>query len=201
MWALKDGCTFQSLKVGEEESSPQIAELLCVLSQMISIRLEAPEDLQSIRKVNIEAFGTSSEADLVDRLRKEPIPFISLVATVDTDVVGHILFTEMRSEEDSHVRIVGLAPMAVLPSFQRRGIGCLLVEAGLEECKSRGYGAVFVLGHPEYYPRFGFISSSEFGITSEFDVPDEVFMAKEILQSHLSHVNGNVYYHPFFQDV
>ncbi len=96
---------------------------------------------------------------------------------------------------------MGLAPMAVAPEHQRKGIGSALVRAGLEQCKQLGFAAVVVLGHPEYYPRFGFSPSSRFGINSEYEVPEEVFMAMELQPGALSGKTGRVKYHAAFSNV
>lgn len=117
---------------------------------------------------------------------------------MDEQIVGHILFTEVELE-NSDIKITGLAPMAVKPEFQKKsGIGSLLVRQGLEECIKNGYKAVVVLGHPNCYPKFGFIPSVKFGIKSEYDVPDEVFMVKEFVEDSLDGFSGIVKYHEEF---
>ena len=93
---------------------------------------------------------------------------------------------------------MGLAPMAVLPGRQRQGIGSELVRAGLDECRRLGFGAIVVLGHAEYYPRFGFVPASKFGLKSEYDVPDDVFMALELIPGALRGRAGTIRYHPTF---
>lgn len=146
------------------------------------IRRELPEDLASIRDVNEQAFGRAGEAGLVDALREQATPFLSLVAEDDGKVVGHICFSPVTIEhaDGSTVPILGLAPMAVTPGRQNEGIGSQLVRSGLEECRRAGFRAVVVLGHPEYYPRFGFRPASTAGLRSEYDVPDPVFMVMEL---------------------
>jgi len=121
------------------------------------------------------------------------------VAEVDQKIVGHILFSPMTlSGKSTIVKIAGLAPMAVMPDYQKRAIGTALVKKGLKQCISIGYQAAVVLGHPEYYPQFGFMPCSRFGIKSEYDVPDEVFMFKELENGALSDCQGVVKYHPLF---
>ena len=166
------------------------------------IRLEKPEDQIGIRHINTEAFDTDAEANLIDALRKSGIPLISLVAEQNGELVGHILFSPVTLEADNcSISIAGLAPMAVAPAFQKREIGSMLVEEGLKYCEKAGYAAVVVLGHPDYYPRFGFIPSVNYGIKSEFDVPAEVFMAKELRKGALADCNGIVKYHKIFNQL
>jgi putative acetyltransferase len=99
------------------------------------------------------------------------------------------------------LKIMGLAPMAVAPEHQRKGIGSALVRAGLEQCKQLGFGAVVVLGHPAYYPRFGFSSSTRFGIGCEYEVPEEAFMVVELQAGFLRGTSGKVKYHAAFSNV
>ena len=163
----------------------------------LNITKEKPNEIQQIRKINLLAFETTTEADLVDRLRDSGIPIISLVAEIGDKLVGYILFTPMTSD-NSDIKIAGLAPMAVLPEYQNNGIGSALVEKGLEYCADEKYEAVAVLGHPNYYPKFGFIPSTRFDLISEYDVPKEVFMVKELVSHSLSKVSGVIKYHEEF---
>ena len=165
------------------------------------IRPERPADLAAVRTVNLAAFETRVEADLVDALRRREETLISLVAEHNGLVVGHILFSPVTLSGHPALKIMGLAPMAVLPSEQRRGIGSALVRAGLDRCKQSGFSAAVVLGHPAYYPRFGFTPASRFAIKSEYDVPDEAFMALEFEPGILHDKSGTVCYHPAFADV
>ena len=166
------------------------------------IRPESPEDLPGIHRVNELAFGRPEEADLVDALREQARPFLSLMADQDGQVVGHICFTPVTIEsEDGSSTAMGLAPMAVLPGLQNEGIGSALVRRGLEECRQLGHDVVVVLGHSEYYPRFGFIPASRKGLRSEYPVPDEVFMVAELSPGALAGRTGLVKYHPAFGGV
>ncbi|MDR8393988.1 N-acetyltransferase [Aliifodinibius sp. S!AR15-10] len=168
----------------------------------ISIREEEPGDIQAVRAVNKSAFPTAAEAQLVDRLRAELSDYISLVAVSEEQLVGHIFFTPVTiSENPDHLKWAGLAPMAVAPDLQRRGIGSKLVRAGMKKAKDQGYDGVVVLGHTEYYPRFGFQPASTFGLHSTFDVPDEAFMVKELAPGALRRISGLVTYHPFFEEL
>lgn len=165
----------------------------------MEIRFEQPGDIDGIRKANLDAFESNSEASLVDALRKADVELISLVAIEDSKIIGHILFSPVTS--DSEIRISGLAPMAVRSEWQRKGIGSKLVKKGLAACRKAGYQAVVVLGYPEYYPRFGFESAKKYGINSEYDVPPEVFMVKELEEGVLKENReiGTVKYHSIFQ--
>jgi len=155
---------------------------------MINIRLERPEDVPQVRGIHERAFRQPTEADAVDRLRQACPDALSLVAEDDGRIVGHILFTPVVIESPKRkVQGMGLAPMAVLPVCQRQGIGSKLVEHCLKILRERGCPFVIVLGHPEYYPRFGFVPASTYKIISQWEnVPDESFMIivfdEEILQ-------------------
>lgn len=166
---------------------------------IILIRTETFQDNQSIRRVNELAFGQRNEADLVDALRKNARPYLSLVAVIDEEIVGHIFFSAVSVESASgDFTAMGLAPMAVLPSHQNQGIGSQLVREGLQECRHLGENIVVVLGHSNYYPRFGFVPASLKGLRSEYDVPDEVFMVTELTEGALAGRRGLVKYHPEF---
>ena len=163
------------------------------------IRPEQPSDIEEIKRINIEAFGSDAEADLVDALRDTGIPLISLVAIKEDELVGHILFSPVSIEpENANIRIAGLAPMAVAVAYQNGGIGSKMVKEGLKRCKQAGYVAVVVLGHPKYYPRFGFIPSVKYGIKSEYDVLSDVFMIIELGDGTLAETGGIVRYHEAF---
>ena len=167
----------------------------------MKIRAEQAGDLENIRKVHLAAFETDSEANLVDALRKTGIELISLVAEENKAIVGHILFSPVTIDGDSRARIIGLAPMAVLPNWQRKGVGTKLINEGLRACEQAGYEIAVVLGHPHYYPRFGFLPSVKFGITSEYDVPADVFMVKELREGALHGITGTIKYHQAFNEV
>ncbi len=165
----------------------------------IDIHEEKPEDYPSVRSVLVSAFESPVEADLVERLREKGAITLSLVALEDGEVVGHILFTPVSIEaEGSSFEAVGLAPMAVLPERQRKGIGVKLVKDGLDLLREKGHEAVVVLGHPDYYPRFGFLKASTFGLRCEFDAPDEAFMVIELEKGALSGKSGVVRFQPEF---
>ncbi len=128
------------------------------------IRAEEEKDCAAVYAVNASAFETLAEAHLVDVLRSQVRPVVSLVAEDGGEIVGHIMFSPVSLSGHPKLKIMGLAPMAVTPEHQRKGIGSALVRAGLEQCQQLGFGAVVVLGHPEYYPRFGFVLSAPLGM-------------------------------------
>lgn len=165
------------------------------------VRPEEPADAIAIRAVNEAAFETSEEADIVDALRKDSESLISLVADSGGEIVGHILFSPVTLAGNLNVFLMGLGPMAVSPNYQRQGTGSALVREGLDRCRSMGCSAVVVLGYPEYYPRFGFVPASRYGISSEYDVPDEVFMLIELQPGSLQGVTGRVTYNEAFGSV
>lgn len=168
---------------------------------MLTIRRETPKDIDSIRYVNEQAFGQKEEAEIIDKLRKRDVVTLSLVAVQADQIVGHILFSPVSVESEySSFEAITLAPMAVLPEYQRKGIGSQLVRVGLEECRRLGHEIVVVLGHPDYYPRFGFVPANTYGIKCKYDVPDEVFMALELRQGALSGRSGVVKYQPEFNE-
>jgi putative acetyltransferase len=168
----------------------------------MSIRKEKPADIEKIWNINAEAFDTDAEASLVNALRSSGIPFLSLVYEENYDLVGHILFTPVELVcNTSGVRVMGLAPMAVVPSFEKKGIGSSLVKTGIQECISEGYDAIVVLGHPNYYPKFGFRPSVDYGLKSEYEVSDDVFMVLELKKNSLNRIKGIVKYHAIFGSV
>lgn len=166
----------------------------------IIVRQEVPLDYKETEEVVQKAFEHAEFADhtehlLVARLRKGDafIKELSLVATANGKIIGHILFTKLEIVDGNKVYpSLGLAPLSVLPEFQRTGGGKLLMEEGLKRCTDLGYTSVILLGHPSYYPRFGFRKASEFNISAPFPAPDEAFMAMELVPGSLSKVKGMV---------
>ena len=168
---------------------------------MIFIRPETPEDTAAIHAINQGVFGSSSEADLVDNLRTRKAHTLSLVATDGDKIVGHILFSPVTVESGcSSFAAISLAPMAVLPVYQRQGIGSQLVRAGLDECRRLGHEIVVVLGHSEYYPRFGFVPAKARGINCEFEAPDEAWMVFELREGAIAGRSGTVIFPPEFHE-
>jgi putative acetyltransferase len=165
-----------------------------------TVRHELPSDIESIRAVNLAAFEQPVEADLVDALRRSCAEALSLVAVVDGQVVGHILFTPASlATPDQTIVGMGLAPMAVLPPFQRQGIGSQLVYSGLGILQDRACPFVIVLGHPEYYPRFGFEPASRHGLSCQWEgIPDEAFMVRILHAERMRETTGVVRYRDEF---
>jgi len=161
------------------------------------IRRERAEDRRAVREVLIEAFEQSEEADLVDALRESCDHLVSMVAIDSEQVVGHILFSPVTIDTPSG-RIVGmgLAPMAVRPEYQRRGLGKMLVREGIGTLKRRQCPFVIVLGHPDYYPRFGFQPASRIGIHCPWEVPDEAFLILVLDDARMAGVEGIAKYRP-----
>ena len=168
----------------------------------MNIREEQSSDIEKIWQLNSATFESDAEANLVNALRLSGCTYISLVAETDNKIVGHILFTpvELLGDKNS-LKLMGLAPMAVLNEYQNKGVGSALVEVGLEHCRSLGVDAIVVLGHPNYYPKFGFAPSVGFGIKSEYDVPDDVFMILELTPESLHGHTGIIKYHDVFNSV
>jgi putative acetyltransferase len=156
-------------------------------------RTERPEDYAAIRLVNEEAFGRPDEADLVDRLRAQGVVLASFVAEAEGLIVGHILFSRMSIETtDKSIAAVALAPLAVIPKFQRQGIGTMLMAHGLDWLRAQSEQIVLVLGHPDYYQRFGFSTDKARLIESPFN--PKSFMALELKPNALDGSRGKVRY-------
>jgi putative acetyltransferase len=165
---------------------------------MIEIRPEEPQDQNAIHRLNLAAFENGPEAALVDALRSSCKEYLAFVAVEDGVVVGHILFTPV-TVDGSDVTGMGLAPMAVLPSHQRKGIGSRLVRHGLDHLRQSGCPFVIVLGHPEYYPRFGFEPASRYGLVSQWEgVPEEAFMVAVLAPGTLPKEGGTARYRDEF---
>ena len=168
----------------------------------VTIREEKLVDADAIREVNDKAFGQSQEGRLVDLIRTNNATTLSLVAVVDDRVVGHILFSPVKLETNDRVlEGSGLGPMSVLPEFQRMGIGSKLINEGISRLRTTASPFIVVLGHPDYYPRFGFVPASRYHVSCEWEVPDEVFMILPLNTSALSGVTGLARYREEFKTV
>ena len=160
--------------------------------QNMIVRCENPDDSvdqSAIRSVNEAAFGRPDEADLVDALRADNVVLTSLMAEREHWIVGHILFSRIFIET---VPAVALAPVAVQPEYQRQGIACTLIHLGIASMRKRGERIILVLGHPEYYERFGFAAETARNLETPF--PPEAFMAMELSPGALAPIRGKVRY-------
>ena len=164
----------------------------------LRIRQEEERDHDAVYQVVKTAFETMGKAngdeqDLVNRLRKSGafIQELSLVAEQDGKIIGHILYTRMKIGEHGSL---ALAPVAVLPEYQNQGVGAQLIREGHRMARELGHRSVILVGHPGYYPRFGYRPASQWKITAPFDVPDEAFMALELVEGGLKGVSGEIEY-------
>ena len=165
---------------------------------VIEIRPEQPGDVSAVRDVNRRAFGQDQEASIVDALRTNGATLLSLVAIFDRAVIGHIMYSPLLVGD---VMGAALGPMAVSPEHQRQGVGSSLVEAGTRHLTHRGYPFIVVLGHSTFYPRFGFRPARTYGITCEWDVPDDVFMVLVLDPGKMQGVSGLAKYRHEFSSV
>ena len=164
------------------------------------IRPETEHDFTAIQQVNRLAFDRDAEAQLVNDLRAGGYVNLSLIAELEGQIVGHILFSDLQIIGPAEtLSALALAPVAVLPNYQRRGIGSQLIRRGLELCQQQGHRIVLVLGHPSYYPRFGFSAA----LARKLDSPyaGDSFMALELVAGALDGVTGEVRYAPPFAGV
>jgi len=170
----------------------------------ITVRQELKEDYSRIKAINNQAFGQEDESRLVEKLRKRDqfIPELSLVAETNETVIGHILFypVKINSSNQKHTTL-SLGPMSVPPEYQKKGIGGMLINEGLKRAKDFRFRSVIVVGHPEYYPKFGFTKASKWSIKVPFEVPDEVFMALEIVEGELQDKSGIIEYPAEFMEM
>jgi putative acetyltransferase len=171
------------------------------IAMSILIRNETEWDHEAVRQVNRLAFGHEAEARLVEALRAGGFARVSLVAEVNGQVVGHIMFSDLNIlTGNGTVPALALAPMAVLPDFQRLGIGSLLVGRGLKVCKEQGHRIVVVLGHPDYYPRFGFSAKLAELLESPYGGGPS-HMATELVPGALDGLAGKLVYSSPFSDL
>ena len=168
----------------------------------VTIRPEQPADAPAVKTLLARAFRTTGEMRLVEALRDEADPYLALVAERHGQIIGHIVFTAVGvGEAPRDGRWMGLAPMAVLPEFQQRGIGSRLVREGLAACHAAGAEAVIVLGHADYYPRFGFRPAADVGLFFRDESYAPHLFALELDDDALDGLAGEVHYHPAFYEV
>lgn len=168
------------------------------------VRQECPEDTAAIFDVVFQAFGQDREARLVNALRHDGdyLQELSLVAVYGDRIIGHILFHPVRIVSDTmETAALALAPLAVHQDFQCLGIGSALIGEGLRECRRLGHRIVIVVGHPAYYPKFGFTLARDYRIHAPFPCPDEAFMALPLKSGALDGISGTVRYPPAFDAV
>lgn len=162
------------------------------------IRIEQKEDRAAISQLHETAFGRHFEARLVETLRNEVRPYLGLVAFSGDELVGHLLLTPVLCAALPDARLLGLAPMAVAPAWQRQGIGTRLVKGGLSAARDTGARAVVVLGDPAYYGRFGFTSAAEHKLNCAWEVPPGAFMVQALNPPGLRGLSGLISYHGAF---
>jgi len=169
---------------------------------MIKIREEGPEDYIVIKETNDLAFGQEQESKIIDSLRKNCDNLLSFVAVDNGKVVGHIMFSPVIIDgSENPIQGMGLGPMAVLPEYQRRGIGSVLVKEGISILKDRNCLFIILVGHPEYYHRFGFKKASLYNIKCQWEVPEEAFMILVLNESAMSGVSGTAKYRDEFNEL
>lgn len=167
---------------------------------MITVRPEHPDDIAAVRAINEKAFGQLTEASIVDSLRNACPDAVSLVAVENDRILGHIFFSPVFVSGGHKVtQGMGLAPVAVLPERQRQGIGSMLVQAGIDAMRQLNCPFIIVLGHPEYYPRFGFTPASHHGLSCQWEgVPDEAFMVLILDEAAMAGISGTARYRDEF---
>jgi len=187
--SLQDDAWFASFRRARDPGEP------------FHVRDELPAHAAQVAAVVEAAFERADEAEMVAALREGRAAVVSLIAQVTAEageagaIIGHVVLSPVTIGGSSEPRGLGLGPLAVAPEFQRRGVGSRLVEAALRRARLLGYSYVVVLGHPPYYPRFGFLPASRFGLSYPAPVPDPVFMAIELVPGALAGSGGVVRYH------
>jgi putative acetyltransferase len=170
--------------------------------QSITVRPETPDDVRAIDVVHISAFGGEAEAQLVSALRDSATynRELSLVAELGGRIVGHLLLSRVPLRRDGEEKIVlALGPMSVVPSQSHRGIGSELIQAGIQLAREKGYGAIVVMGHPEYYKRFGFVSARERQVSCNLPAPEEALTVMEVVDGNLEGGGHVEYPEPFIE--
>ncbi|MCY7981338.1 GNAT family N-acetyltransferase [Bacillus inaquosorum] len=170
------------------------------IRQELTHEYNTTEDIVKRAFLN-EKYSDKKEHFLVNKIRKSDafIPELSLVALNGKEIVGHILLSKIKIVDgDNAVDSLALAPVSVAPEYQRKGIGSQVIHVALKKAKELGYRSVIVLGHKDYYPKFGFKPASLWNIKAPFEVPDEVFMALELSKDSLENVKGVVHYSKAF---
>ena len=164
------------------------------------ILVEQPEHIPGVHRVEELAFGRPDEANAVDQVRAAGAMTTSLIAVLNQEIIGHICFSPMRMLP-AGPKAVGLAPLAVLPEWQKQGVGTALMRAGIEVCRQAGYDVLFVLGHPAYYPRVGFQPAHRFNVASGYGFNGDEFMLLELHPAALAGYKGIAHYHPLWDGI
>lgn len=168
--------------------------------QGLLIKPETSEDQDVIYAINHAAFKQIDEAELVNQVRRDGHIALSLLAFLNDEAVAHILYSPVTTESNPQNHTVwGLGPVAVLPAFQKQGVGKALIWQSLEQCKTQGTSAIVVLGHPTYYPQFGFEPANKYGLSFRGEYDGEAFMVQELVQGTLASLSGAVHYVPAFE--
>ncbi|MFC3199477.1 GNAT family N-acetyltransferase [Parapedobacter deserti] len=173
-------------------------------SNNILIRQEKPNDYPQVFLVHELAFDRTDEAKLVNSLRKSNrfIPELSLVAEINKEIIGHIVYTKIEIHQgEGCFKSIALAPLSVRPDFQKLGVGSTLIHTSLSLATELNYNSIIVLGHKHYYPKFGFTATERWGIKAPFDVPAGSLMGLELRPGALEHVSGTIKYAPEFSAV
>lgn len=162
-------------------------------------RTESVNDFEAVYQLNVLAFGNrEDESKLIERIRNSEqfVPELSIVAEIENEIVGHVLLSRATVEDQEKQSVViVLAPIAVKPNLQRQGVGSGLIEEGIRRCRDLGYSAILLIGHPDYYPRFGFEPARKYGLElKQYEVPDDVFMVYEVENGKLLEIKGELKY-------
>ena len=194
----------KSEKGVREDSAHPFAILEKIMKQQIKIRSEVEADYSAIRRVNELAFGRPAEADLIENLRQLPEfePLLSLVAEMDGKILGHGMFSPIfiQGKDGEEYPCLSLGPIAVVPEFQKQGIGGMLIQAGHRTALELDYNAVLLLGHPSYYPRFGYRLAENWNITNPWQISGEPWMAIELIEGALNGKAGLAVYPEAFNE-
>ncbi|NJJ39114.1 GNAT family N-acetyltransferase [Paenibacillus apii] len=163
------------------------------------IRTESAADFEEVYNLNFLAFGNrEDESKLIERIRKSEgfIPDLSIVAEIDMQIVGHLLLSKaIVEDEGNRHEVIVLAPIAVNPNYQKQGIGSQLIYEGFNRCIALGFNIILLIGHPSYYPKFGFKAARNYGLElKQFNVPDDVFMVCELKEGELQNIKGELKY-------
>jgi putative acetyltransferase len=162
------------------------------MENIVKIRVEKKSDFNAIKYVNDKAFNQPQEGNVIEKIRNTDSRILSLVAELDNKIIGHIFFSPVEIEGHPEIKNgMGLAPLAVLPEYQKQGIGKMLIKEGISKLKKQSVPFIIVLGHEHYYPKFGFETAAKYGLKSQWiGVPDEAFMVMILNKDKMKNVHG-----------